>query len=193
MLQRHGLYGVVEQICIHPREANQLHLYNVSIDGSKPNKMAIRLANTPTHEAIAQKVQAMNYIVAAYPAITSMHFNWTTKIGNTNLIKKLLPWSPQSTSTPTNEWKWPLTYSQPTRWASKKIMRSMAKKFQMSNQRMQGSSITLPPPPLKDIIVPAHMAQAPLCKKRLSSPNFKPLDFHNTHINIHQGHNISNA
>ena len=89
MLQRHGLYGVVEQICIHPREANQLHLYNVSIDGSKPNKMAIRLANTPTHEAIAQKVQAMNYIVAAHPAIMSMHFNWTTKIGNTNLIKKI--------------------------------------------------------------------------------------------------------
>ena len=50
-----------------------------SIDGSDPNKTAIRIAQTPVREVIAEKIQAMGNATNANPLITEHHINKSMK------------------------------------------------------------------------------------------------------------------
>jgi hypothetical protein len=50
-----------------------------SIDGSDPNNTAIRLAQAPIREVIADKIQAMSNAANPNPLITEKHFNKTMK------------------------------------------------------------------------------------------------------------------
>ena len=50
-----------------------------SIDGSDPNKTAIRLAQAPAREAIAEKVQAMGNVNNLHPLLTEHHLVRTMK------------------------------------------------------------------------------------------------------------------
>lgn len=50
-----------------------------SMDGVEPNQTAIRLAQAPVREAIAQKVQAMNNVTASTPLVTEKLFTKTMK------------------------------------------------------------------------------------------------------------------
>ena len=51
-----------------------------SIDGNEPNLTAIRLAQAPVREVIAQKVQAMHNTTATSPLVSKRFFTKTTKV-----------------------------------------------------------------------------------------------------------------
>ena len=55
----------------------QLIPYHKSIDGLEPNHIIIRLAQAPTQEVIAQKIQAMQVSAITNPPITNKSFNHT--------------------------------------------------------------------------------------------------------------------
>ena len=50
-----------------------------SIDGTEPNQTAIRLAQAPVREVIAQKAQAMNNIAASSPLVSEKVFTKAMK------------------------------------------------------------------------------------------------------------------
>ena len=76
-----------------------------SIDGSAPNQTAIRLAQAPAREAIAQKIQAMSNTTASAPLVSEKFL--------TKAMKELT-----DTTTPTNALKLPRTHSRPTQQTS---------------------------------------------------------------------------
>ena len=47
--------------------------HHESIDGTDPNKTAIRLAQTPVKEAIAEKIQAMSNVTNSNPILTEKY------------------------------------------------------------------------------------------------------------------------
>lgn len=92
MSRRYGLYRVVKQICLHHREACQLHTslsHCGSIDDSEPNQTAIYLAQVLAQEEIAQRIQAMYSFALTNPPMIEKSFNYTIQTWEEKLNGKL--------------------------------------------------------------------------------------------------------
>ena len=109
-----------------------------SIDGTEPNNTAIRLAQAPPREAIAQKIQAMTNAATTNPPITEKYLNRTMQEWEERLDGKF------ATMVSTIN----LNTDRRTEEATDKIITqannlhaivgTLAYEIQMSNQRMQG-------------------------------------------------------
>lgn len=89
-----------------------------NIDGKEPNKTAIRLAQTPTCEAIAQKIQAMSNAVTAAPLVMEKSLTNSFMDLVIAVDKKLTRFANNTNSTQTRELKLPRIPSRHTLWVS---------------------------------------------------------------------------
>ena len=168
-----------------------------SIDGSAPNSTAIRLAQAPVREAIAQKALAMNNHAAATPLVSEKFF--------TKAMKDLVETMDVKLTTITNH----INHNTDTRVeASTEILKNhaanihnilsaMASEFQQSNHRihniMQTIATTLPDPPIPTRL--PHVPNKPMDDfntAQLAPPGFNSSHFHNSPSSYHKDPNSLN-
>ena len=109
-----------------------------SIDGLDPNKTAIRIAQTPVREVIAEKIQAMGNATNANPLVTEHHINKSMKELKDKLDENFCTLS--ITITIHTEWRLEATTTTLTYHTShlQAILGTIAHEFQQSHLRMQG-------------------------------------------------------
>ena len=109
-----------------------------SIDGTDPNKTAIRLAQAPVREAIAEKIQTMGNVPNPNPPITEKYLNKTMKEFEEKLDEKF---GSLTTSINTHtDHRHDTTTTTLTNHATNlhALLGTIAQEFQQSNVRMQG-------------------------------------------------------
>ena len=109
-----------------------------SIDGTDPNKTAIRIAQAPVREAIAEKIQAMGNATNANPLVTEHHLTKTMRELEDKLDEKFCTLS--TTITTHTERSLEATTATLTHHTShlQALLGTIAHEFQQSNLRMQG-------------------------------------------------------
>jgi hypothetical protein len=168
-----------------------------SIDGSAPNSTAIRLAQAPVRETIAQKALAMTNHAAATPLVSEKFFNKTMQ----NLVETM--------DVKLNTLSTHINHNTDARVEASteilkthaanihNIMSAMASEFQQSNHRihniMQTITTTLPDPP-----TPARLPHVPhnptddTNTAHLAPPGFNNHHFRNSPSSYHKGPNSQN-
>ena len=140
----HCLYAAVYTVWIH----ESIHIlgrhidfipHHGSVDGAAPNKTAIRLAQAPIREVLADKIQAMDNATILNPLITEKHLTKTMKeldekLGSliTNINNHTDRRHEKTTTVLTNH---------STNLHA--LLGTIAHDFQQSNMRMQGINIGL--------------------------------------------------
>ena len=137
-----------------------------SIDGTDPNKTAIRIAQAPVREAIAEKIQAMGNATNDHPLVTEHHLTKTIRELEDKLDEKFSTLS--TTITTHTERSLEATTTTLTHHTShlQVLLGTIAHDFQQSNLRMQG-------------IVNGLSAAAPELLQRAAPPPI-PQSFHAT-------------
>ena len=168
-----------------------------SIDGSAPNSTAIRLAQAPMREVIAQKALAMNNHAATTPLVSETFFKKTMK----NLVETMdtkLNTLTTHINQNTDARVEASTETLKTHAANiHNIMSAMASEFQQSNHRihntMQTIATTLPDPPIPARL--PHMPHNPLDDTntaQLAPPGFNTSHYRNSPSSYHKGPNSQN-
>ena len=154
-----------------------------SIDGTDPNNTAIRLAQAPAREAIAEKIQAMSNVTHANPILTKKHLTKTIKELEDKLDEKFGTLTTTiNTHTDCRHEGTTATITHHTN-NLQALFGTIAQELQQSNLRMQGlvnGLSTLPPLPHG-----YNTTTAPL-------PLQAPPGFHNNSSTHHQGHSSFN-
>ena len=163
-----------------------------SIDGTAPNKTAIRIAQTPVREAIAEKIQAMGNATNANPLITEHYLTKSLKEFEEKLDEKFCTLSTNiNTHTERNLEATTTTLTHHTS-NLQTILGTIAQEFHQSNLRMQGivnglsaaapellQRTTLPPQGFNSTVQPLPLQAPP--------------GFHNNPTTSHQGPSAFNG
>ena len=165
-----------------------------SIDGSDPNNTAIRLAQAPVREAIADKVQAMNNVTNPNPLITERYLTKTMKDFEEKLEEKF-----GTLTTSINEHtdrKIETTTASIAHHTShlQALLGTIAHEFQQSNLRMQGlvNGLAAAAPDIIQRSVPPPMPQG----SNVTAPPLPlqaPPGFHGNPTMHQQGHYTFNG
>ena len=156
-----------------------------SIDGAEPNNTAIRLAQAPAREAIAEKIQAMSNASNSNPTLTEKHLAKTMKELEDKLDEKFGTLT--TTINAHTDRRHEGTTATITHHTNnlQALFGTIAHELQQSNLRMQGlvnglSTATLPPLPH------GYNTTAP------PLPLQAPPGFHTNPSTLHQGHSSFN-
>ena len=134
-----------------------------SIDGSDPNKTAIRLAQASAREAIAEKVQAMGNVNNLHPLLTEHHLARTMKEFEEKLDEKFGSLS-TTINHHTDRRHEAITTTLTTHSTNlHALLGTIAQEFQQSNFRMQGliHGLSTAAPDMLHRIIPPPTPQGP--------------------------------
>ena len=152
-----------------------------SIDGSDPNNTAIRLAQAPAREAIAEKMQAMGNVTNNNPLLTEKHLTKSMKELEDKLDEKFGTLTTTiNTHTDRRHEGTTATITHHTN-NLQALFSTIAHELQQSNLRMQG-------------LVNGLSTAAPEMLHRATLPPLPqtPPGFHNNSSTHHQGHSSFN-
>ena len=111
--------------------------HRVSINGAEPNKTAIRLAQAPIREIIADKIQAMGNAANPNPLITEKYLRKTIREFKEKLDEKFDSLSTTINSRTDRRYETTTTTITNHTTNLHALLGTMAQKFQQSNVRMQ--------------------------------------------------------
>ena len=159
-----------------------------SIDGTDPNKTAIRIAQAPVREVIAEKIQAMGNATNANPLLTEHYLNKTMKALEEKLDEKFCTLS--TTITTHTERSLEATTATLTHHTSnlQALLGTIAQEFHQSNLRMQGlvNGLSAAAPELLQRTAPPLTPQG-FTAATSPLPLQAPPGFHNHPPTYHQG------
>jgi hypothetical protein len=162
-----------------------------SIDGLDPNNTAIRLAQAPAREAIAEKIQAMGNISNTNPTLTEKYLTKTMKKFEDKLNEKFESLTTTiNTHTDRRHESTTATIIHHTN-NLQALFGTIAQELQQSNLRMQGlvNGLANVAP---EILQRATLPPLPYGYNATALPLQAPTGFHNNPSTHQQGHNSFN-